>query len=124
MSPYLNAKAPGSKTIFVQIKNLDLLDSILDLSVKLGCEVYLGENSSGDIMGIPYFIAIVEQSELGEKMWKHFLKYRESSEEATMIIITDLDQHKDLCLSQNMMCTNEKEAILSQIANEHHRIDQ
>jgi len=123
MNSYLNAKAPWNKTIFVQIKNLDLLDSILDLSVKLGCEIYLGENSSGDIMSIPYFIAIVEQSELGEKMWKHFLKYRESSEEATMIIITDLEQHKDLSFTQNMMCTNEKEAILSQIVNEHHRIN-
>ena len=91
-----NQKAPVSplagyqrdRTIFCQFENPTLKKEIEQLAKGLSCRVYHGEPGSFDIIGIPYFVSIVDRRVVGRQAWETYLEYcRETGDKTPCLII-------------------------------------
>ena len=77
------------KTIFCQFDNSTLKVEIEQLARELGCRVYHGEPGSFDIIGVPYFVSIVDRRVVGRLAWGTFLDYRRKTGDQTPCLIID-----------------------------------
>jgi hypothetical protein len=76
------------KTIFCQFESRTLKREIEQLAKDLGCRVYHGEPGSFDIIGVPYFVSIVDRRVVGRQAWKTYLEYcRETGDKTPCLII-------------------------------------
>jgi hypothetical protein len=77
------------KTIFCQFDNPNLKREIEKLAKDLGCRVYHGEPGSFDIIGVPYFVSIVERRLVGKQAWETYLEYCRNTGDKTPCLIID-----------------------------------
>lgn len=77
------------KTIFCQFDNPVLKGEIEKLARDLGCQVVHGEPGSFDIIGVPYFVSIVDRRVVGRLAWATFLDYRRETGDQTPCLIID-----------------------------------
>lgn len=77
------------KTIFCQFDNSPLKVEIEKLAGELGCRVYHGEPGSFDIIGVPYFVSIVDRRVVGRQAWKTYLEYCRVTGDQTPCLIID-----------------------------------
>jgi hypothetical protein len=76
------------KTIFCQFESPTLKKEIEQLAKDLGCRVYHGEPGSFDIIGVPYFVSIVDRRVVGRQAWGTYLEYcRETGDKTPCLII-------------------------------------
>jgi hypothetical protein len=80
------------KTIFCQFDNSTLKVEIEKLAKELGCRVYSGEPGSFDIIGVPYFISVVDRSLVGRQAWETYMQYcRVTGDQTPCLIINGRD---------------------------------
>ena len=77
------------KTIFCQFDNSTLKVEIEKLAKGLGCRVYSGEPGSFDIIGVPYFVSVVDRSLVGRQAWETYLEYCRVTKDQTPCLIID-----------------------------------
>jgi hypothetical protein len=86
-----DSRLPGcrsDRTIFCQFDNPVLKREIEKLARELGCRVVHGEPGSFDIIGVPYFVSIVDRRVVGRLAWATFLEYcRETGDQTPCLII-------------------------------------
>jgi hypothetical protein len=76
-------------TIFCQVDNPFLTGEIEKLANRDGYKIYYGEPFSPDIIAIPYFVAVVDRSLIGKKIWELYLRYLDESGDETPCLVID-----------------------------------
>ena len=77
------------KTIFCQFDNARLKGEIEKLAEDLGCRVYTGESGTFDIIGVPYFVSVVDRRLIGRQAWETYLEYCRVTGDQTPCLIID-----------------------------------
>jgi len=77
------------RTIFCQVKDAALLKAVERQAESIGCVVFHGRSGYPDLVGVPYFFAVVDRSLAGEEMWQLYLEYRSEVDDDTPCIVVD-----------------------------------
>lgn len=80
---------PLDRTIFCQFDNPALKREIEKLANGLGCRVYYGKPDTFDIIGVPYFVAIIDRKLVGREAWEAYLEYCRQTGDQTPCLIID-----------------------------------
>ena len=110
-------------TVFIQVKDLQLLVAFSEKARDLNCVVKTGRPETEDFWAIGGFFQVVDRTLIGPEIWESYWGWRIDVKCRDPLVVVDTENGVDQRKSKNVYYTNSKDEILNLMQREKKKLN-
>jgi len=110
-------------TVFIQVKDLQLLVAFSEKARDLNCVVKTGRAETEDFWALGGFFQVIDRSLIGPKIWECYLDWRIDVKCRDPLVVVDTENGLDKKKATNIYYTKSKDEILDLLQREKNKLN-
>jgi len=110
-------------TVFIQVKDLQLLVAFSEKASDLNCVVKTGKAETEDFWALGGFFQVVDRTLIGPEIWESYWDWRIDVKCKMPMVVVDTENGIDKRKAKNVYYTNSKDEILDLLQREKNKLN-